>query len=381
MIQRADIEEQHKKIREDRLFALSNLYLTLLNYLVQKALADEEVKELTIGYDLYKSSYNADKSDGTVRVYIYNLRKRLKKYYETTGFNDPIEFVIEKGGYNIKFKERVQPTTPTRVGHRLKYVISTLVVVLAVILVTLSFCRVERYCWSSFLGNDVTTNCIIADQVVVKMQHNSVQIDAIHPDIKSRSEYSTYVKDNVADSLKLANYTIFTKAIPQSVQRLTEWFGQHNRRFNIVAENDFSVENSLVGNIIYIGQFKSMNLSQLFFLQNSQLFGIDNNNFYSIKDGERLEYLPKLPSGERSYEYAMVSYQPFKGEFKALYISSNHDMGTINLVMNFTNEAFLKDFYRNLPSTNSYFNALFKIDGVNRTDISCELVDIEVISD
>ena len=40
---------------------------------------------------------------------------------------------------------------------------------------------------------------------------------------------------------------------------------------------------------------------------------------------------------------------------------------------------YLKSFYKKLPSEASYFNALFKVEGVERTDATCELVELEII--
>jgi len=62
---------------------------------------------------------------------------------------------------------------------------------------------------------------------------------------------------------------------------------------------------------------------------------------------------------------------------KALFIASNHDIGVVSLCKKLTNKQQLKEFYTHLPDSITYFNALFKVSGMDRTDVSCELIQIE----
>ena len=68
------------------------------------------LKEHIIGMELFEQNYNEDKNDGIVRVYMYNLRKKLKTYYTGAGINDEIVFALEKGSYNLKFNLNTNTT-------------------------------------------------------------------------------------------------------------------------------------------------------------------------------------------------------------------------------------------------------------------------------
>lgn len=58
---------------------------------------------------------------------------------------------------------------------------------------------------------------------------------------------------------------------------------------------------------------------------------------------------------------------------------SNYDIGVMATLRNLTNKVWLKEFYKKLPSKKNNFNALFKVSGIHRTDVSCELLELEVI--
>ncbi|MFI3248582.1 MAG: hypothetical protein R3Y39_05575 [Rikenellaceae bacterium] len=78
-------------------------------------------------------------------------------------------------------------------------------------------------------------------------------------------------------------------------------------------------------------------------------------------------------------EYAIVSYVRLNSSTNALYFTSNHDIGTMATLNSFTDIDFLKEFYKQLPSTDSYFNALFRVEGIGRTDITCTLIELEIL--
>ena len=55
------------------------------------------------------------------------------------------------------------------------------------------------------------------------------------------------------------------------------------------------------------------------------------------------------------------------------------DIGVITTVKNFTNKEWLDEFYATLPNRDVYFNALFMVSGVGRTELDFKLVQIEVL--
>lgn len=87
-------------------FGRSKTYENLLNYLVECALSGNIPKETTIATEIFgKSSFDPSQSS-LVRVYVYNLRKKLKQYYQNEGAEDAIMLQIPKGSYKVEFVEK-----------------------------------------------------------------------------------------------------------------------------------------------------------------------------------------------------------------------------------------------------------------------------------
>ncbi len=389
LINKDRIDEYLNKINSSEVFSKSPRYIEILSYLVEQALAENDLKEQVIGMDLFEQNYNADKNDGIVRVYMYNLRKKLEAYYTGPGQNDKIIFSVEKGSYNLKFAPIQivdQPTTelpesnqPTRKEfNKKRLVVAVILLFFLGAGVYFLFFNQKQYCWEAFFDRDASNICVLADQVVLHRKGDDPGSQILNKEINSPSDFISYTKTHQIDTLDLMDFTYFTKAIPYSIHDLSRFFTFHDQDFSQMPESEFRYDDTKTNNIIYIGQFKTMSISKELFLKNSKIFKARTTYFVSILNGKETPYKPKFREGLRS-EYAMVSYMPVGNENKAIYFVSNHDIGTMAVVNNFTNAEFLKDFYKNLPSSSSYFNALFKVEGVNRTETSCELVELELI--
>lgn len=381
------IRELLKHICSYEPFIKSPKYTHFLNYLVEQALKENDLKEQTIGMELFQRNYNDDKNDGIVRVYMYNLRKKLKTYYSEIGKNDDIRFVLEKGSYNIKFVKNNNPEKVIQLGKIVSYFKTTsnkVIFLTALIILLISYAVYQLqndnnlYCWKPFFKDKAKNICILADQVILKKKNAPIGNLISHEDINSASDFISFTKKNSIDSLVLVDYTYFTKAVPHAIQKLTHLFTKQNQEFSQISESEFKYEDAKRNNLIYVGQYKTMNVSKEIFLKNSKVFKVFQKHFTHHLNGETKKYKPDFEEGLTA-EYAMVSFVTLSTGNTALYFVSNHDMGTIATIDKFTNLNFLKEFYRKLPSKDSYFNALFRVEGIGRTDVSCTLVKLEVI--
>lgn len=383
------IKEQLEIIAGNRLFNKSPRYINLITFLVEEALKGNDLKENVIGVEVFGEDYTSAKNDGLVRVYMYNLRKKLKTYYLEDGKDAPIVFVLEKGSYQIKFvdkadiKEQTNETveTPKPLKPKNKtYLISAIVLIIGVAIIGYYFSTKEKvYLWDSFFAPKASNICILADQVILhKKGSNSGEL-ITNPEVNSTKEFINHIEKHAIDSLEKLGYTMYTKAIPHSVYKLSRWFFKHKAEFTSLAESEFRYEETKRNNILYIGQQKTMSVSKELFLRNSKVFKTEKNYFVSNKNGNKNVYRAGFGYNDVVYEYAMVSFMPLNNGNRAIYIVSNHDIGTMALVNNFTDPQFLKDFYKRLPAEGTFFNALFKVEGVERTDVDCELVELEIV--
>jgi serine/threonine-protein kinase len=94
------VREQLGKITSSRVFAGAERPGRFLRFIVEQALAGNQLKETLLGVEVFGRSPSYDpRLDGVVRVEAVKLRARLKEYYETEGAADGIRIDLPKGGY------------------------------------------------------------------------------------------------------------------------------------------------------------------------------------------------------------------------------------------------------------------------------------------
>ncbi len=94
------VREELDKIIASRAFAGAERPGRFLRFIVEQALAGNQLKETLVGVDVFgrKPGYDP-RLDGVVRVEAVKLRSRLKEYYETEGASDTVRIDLPRGGY------------------------------------------------------------------------------------------------------------------------------------------------------------------------------------------------------------------------------------------------------------------------------------------
>ena len=94
------IRAQLDKIVASRAFAAAERPGRFLRFIVEQALAGNQLKETLLGVEVFGRNPSYDpRLDGVVRVEAVKLRSRLKDYYQTEGAPDPVRIDLPKGGY------------------------------------------------------------------------------------------------------------------------------------------------------------------------------------------------------------------------------------------------------------------------------------------
>lgn len=134
-IDKAELDVTLQNICEHKLFVNAPIYQQLLRYLVEKALLEEDIKEYTIGSDVFGIDYALDNNNSTVRSYMYKLRKKLASYYNETNNVNAIVFSIKKGQYNLSF-EKPAAKTPRKITISFQMSVKQLVLIAGIILIS-----------------------------------------------------------------------------------------------------------------------------------------------------------------------------------------------------------------------------------------------------
>lgn len=114
------------RVLESRTFGRSDQLRAFLRYVCEAELGGraQQLNEYALGVSvLGRPEGYSPAEDSSVRSRAYELRNKLKSYYQTEASDDPIRIEIEKGAYVPRFQRRataeperpvdVQPATPT----------------------------------------------------------------------------------------------------------------------------------------------------------------------------------------------------------------------------------------------------------------------------
>ncbi|WP_298531848.1 helix-turn-helix domain-containing protein [uncultured Algibacter sp.] len=384
-IERGVIMEVLNRICTHNLFSNSPTHTELLTYLVEKTLNEEELNEVTIGSDLYRIDYSENKRNSTVRSYMYKLRKKLTEYYNEAGKNEPVVFEIIKGQYTISFipiakyakssnKAKASVIIPI---NYIKGIGTVLLLTLTTFFVVKVTHKKPSFIWKNYFEKNAPNLVVISDQYMVYEKLPNGKIYGIsYPEINNHNDLFEYTQKHPDKKLKTTDYTLMSKMAPYTVKTLSHWFESYKNDFQLELESRLKYEDVQNHNILFVGQYKTMNLSKSLFLKDSKVFTTFNDGFKYKGNGTEKVYNTKFGDNQK-VEYAMVSYTSLSTGKSALYFVSNNDIGVMATVKKFTDQNWLVEFRKQLHGESKHFNALFEVNGLQRNDVSCKLVELE----
>lgn len=371
-----DITIFAQKVCSSKTFATSERSVRIFEFLLQCYFDELHVKESVIAIELVKNKKEEANLDGKIRGYMFTLRKKLEEYYNGEGKRDKIKFHIPKGQYNLSY---IKNTSVSSRKKFLKYIIPALIFILVLGILVTKVSKPALYCWKPFMDKNKPTICCVGD-------HYTIMGDIINGEraafynfkVNNNTDLKAFQKEDSIHTYEAADFSFVTKMGPIGTAELAYFFAKNNKKIEVLMESDLSLDNLHANNTVYIGPYQNMEHLKYLFLSNSEKFKYDRHAIYNKLTGAKYVNASK---GDVRKEHVVVSYKPI-GETGThiLFITANNDIGVLAMVKNLSNPKWLKAFYKNLPSKDAYYNALFKVQGVIRTDLSCELVEIELLN-
>ncbi len=370
------IHQALSKVCNSKEFRNSPQNIKILEFLVEQAINEEFVKEHTLGLAVFGDKYDPDDSSSKVRVAMYKFRKKLEHYYAEEGLHETIDFIVKKGQYNLECINKQKQ------DHRKKNKTIALSAILgSVILVTALLLHQQKTpsFWNYFFASKSNNICYFSDQfVIAKVSHDGNYQFITSANINSERDYlaSPIAKNDT--NTKVANFTYTSEVAPIAINDLAPWFYQHNSKMTVRRESEFQFNDISNSNLIFIGHYTRFHNAKKLFLNNSKVFSTQNDGFIYTHKKETISYKNSFIDMKRT-DYTMVSFMHLDNDRKALFIVSNHDIGVIALCKKLSNKEQLKDFCSHLPNKEQNFNALFKVSGLQRTNLGCELIHLELV--
>ncbi|GAB3646008.1 hypothetical protein GCM10028791_05200 [Echinicola sediminis] len=363
-------------ISSSKTFSRSPSSSVLLKFLTEATLDGRDLKETTIGMELYGKSYEDEKSAAHIRVNVYHLRKKLDKYYDKEGAEDLWKVEIKKGQYQVDF---IKNKEDDPASSQTKYGIWMAAAVLVFVVIFWFFNRkVDIPLWQAYFDNGKETTLFIGDFFGI-MGTTATGSHGWNRDynINNIEDFYRYLEDHPdkKDAIRPANYPYVTGMAANGTMNISRLFHRQNNDFNILFSSQTTIKDITENNSIYIGAIKNGNLFIDFFNDANPHVSI-NRSMLNFKDeGRGIDTLINLSVGDGSvYEHAVVSRYKGPNETEQFVFFSDHDIGVKATTEKFTNVEWIKGQIGDQIRDSEYFTAIFLVKGKERTSMELELL-------
>lgn len=399
-----DSEEKRRileKVLGSRSFQKARKYQELLRYLTESALKGVDIKESTLAVEFFGKKDVFDSAiDSTVRAYVSNLRRKLEHYYLTDGIHDEYQIVLPKGDYKIDFALTPIPSeTPSRqLAFRLPslVLISTLLVLLILVIwlgaeKIIRDRRDNRYIkkndpiWHDLFESNKKTLIVLGDYYFFSMPLDSGRQSYIRDvRINSEEELAAFLGNHPQYKAKASKtyHTYLEEHIPWSLACILPSFVYHNKEIELKLSSEVQLADLQRYNIVYLGPYKSLKVLRTVTRELNFKYRLDDHrrlDFFDRSSGKNFTYTwVTNPETQARNDYAIVLKVSGGNDNTFLFFLSQHDFGNVSTTKHFTDAAYLKELRKGI--TSNYFEALFEVKGIVRTDFEIKLLHVNAIN-
>ncbi|MCG8306823.1 MAG: hypothetical protein MI975_05475 [Cytophagales bacterium] len=386
-----------ERIVRSKSFGTSMTYVNLLKYLIACTQSGSIPKEATIGAQVFGAATVEDYDSAKVRVYIFNLRKKLKRYYDNEGKVEEFEISIPKGGYRVQISKRISAKGP---DNSIKYRIiafGSLAVLVPSIVLNFVFWTgkrkvVESYevlpeskFWSTFIKDNRLPLLVLGDLFIFSEEDrtNGMTRTIRIPEINTVDEFELY-KKNYPDSTKEIgdlSYTYLIKNSSNWIESLTKIFFSKHKHFQTRVISRIDAKDLHDHNIIFVGMQKTAGLFNNYF-KNSKfnLIHDDTLEYRADQSDDRELYYPSGDPDNFHTDYGFVAKYPGPNNNTIFMFGGLWDTATSQSLKNFTDpnsiarlEDQMKSEFGKIPD---HFEVLFRVSGIDRTELDTKVLYI-----
>ncbi len=407
----AEQNEQKKiieKICNSQVFDKSTIAQNILTYLFQCTVQGTVPSEIDIANDVLGKGKQFDPlNDAAVRVYIYNLRKKLNNYYKNEGKNDSIRVKIPKGHYKVEFvnkKNDPELHESFNISKVHKYFITIPLTVIALLVIlyglfslgsknkfeSYTYFKENSAIWSDILSKQFPT--IITFERVFRFHCIYKYNKEVGRYLPMKENYSDDQKDLMASQLN-ANTTqgdIFPywDLIPEvtilNLLDIQPLFLFNEKEYQIMWSSKIEWKHINSSDIIYLGNYDQLGkLSQFFpsFItvsdQNNKLFNRKISVKHSSIDSSYTYISPIFHQNLYTRDYVVLAKATGPQQNKILYIVSFHQIGRKEIVKCLTvpdkHETMMKKIQTQVNDPLKDFLVLFEVEGYRKAPYRKEI--------
>lgn len=396
MISEQDKKTTIQKIINSNEFKDAVTYKDLLLYLYNCSRLGEPPKEMTIAQEVFGKKEFDTERDAKIRVYIYNLRKKIDSYYSSEGKNDQIKISIPKGHYLLNFSEN----TVAKGSFLKPYLLFNIFVVLIIVLVNVFMWSrhiktegqplkpyLNNMFWQGLLNNELSTLVVIGDYFLYQDTLSMYKYFVRNPRVNSVEDFNEFIKlnPNVQKRFKTTNLTFLGKHTVWCFSDIIQPLLYADIDVDLRLSSNLQWRDFQTNNIIFIGSFKTFNILKNYLTNLNFDYRVYPNTLYyhdMISDSTFAYHGPKKEESGFVTDYAMVMKLPGPNKNTIIIFSSTHDIGNMSVVESFTNPDYMKNFEQNYLKVGNgirYFVSVFEVQGFERIGFFPKLLHLHKI--
>ena len=386
-----------KKIIQSDGFNHSQVYVDLLSYLVDASIKNTTPKEYTLATDVFKKDSNFDPSHDTiVRVYIYNLRKKLEYYYSHEGLNDSIRINLPKGHYEITFSRHEKPKRIKTKKLGLILLVVLLSANLPLLIYNLVFLRqhyqLPQYrssaVWSNILTSNRHKQLVLGDHFFFVKDDDDLDNRTIlrKDDINSLEELEQYKEENLGRRNYIQmRFPMFPRNSVWPMVDILSMLIRAGQDFTLNYASNVKAEELKNDDIIFIGSFHTLFTFNQTFRNSKFNFEIYPNHISYLDESNDslLVYSAEADPIFYHTDFGIIRKIPGPNKNTVLMLCSFHETGTIGITKYLTHpdslNALESTLTERLGYVPQYFEALFRATGYDRTNYTTTLLHIHEI--
>ena len=364
------ISQTLEKLLNSKTFSKSGINKDLLNYLVNCTLKGDNPKEYQIANDVFGKKADQQK-EINIRVYIFNLRNKLKEYYKTEGREDTVILQIPKGKYKVEFRfDRIKSikSAISKYGFHLFASGLTLLVVSTVVFVQAPGVRMPKNkLWKEFFNPDFPIQIVLGDHYFFNDSIATGRIGISRDTyINSDEDMDLYVKAHpeLVGKISKNKTTYINKQAPVGLFSMMQMFGGNQTKTLMKFSSQLSWEDLRNKHLIFIGSIKTLG-----FLNNTiEKLGLQYDLEATSFIYQTTDSVLRFNNWSENYlqnEHACLIHFKTEDGRKILFLLSDSDIGNIAAIKFLTDEKSIGLLMKKTGDTGSNFKTVFRFEAVN----------------
>ena len=387
------------KILNSQEFCNSKIYQQYLKYLVDASSQGEPPKETTIAIDMFgkDGSFNPAE-DTTVRSHTYTLRKKLQSYYYSEGKKDKYRLRIPKGHYQVRFIPNLESRyTPKKFLSLLRtYFYIPLILLFCLVIGLLWNQNVHLRneinafhilpendpVWGEYLSSEKSILVILGNHFFFDEYSEKYQefIAMRHPKINEVEAFEAYQKRHPGITYRITNEPYFPYHSIWSLPPVLDLFYSFHKSPILRKSSEISPQILDEYHILFLGSIKTLYKLKHTLLKSNFDFQISPHKvFYTHPGtGEQQVFETSLHSPGPNEDLVLALKLPGPDNNSIFIIASYHSLGAPEIVKFMTNLSMRKPmddlFVEKFGEVPKYFEALFRVTGIDKTAYNTEIL-------